>query len=65
MSLSRYTKKKEAYQANPEGKAPSMGYTFPTIFIEEEENVLSDYLLTCAASNYGLTTKLIVYLHSR
>lgn len=57
MSLSRYIKKKEAYQANPEGEAPSMGYTIPTIFTEEEENILSDYLLTCAASNYGLTTK--------
>lgn len=57
MSLSRYIKKKEACQANPEGEAPSMGYAIPTIFTEEEENILSDYLLTCAASNYGLTAK--------
>lgn len=57
MSLSRYIKKKEAFQANPEGDVPSMGYTMPTIFTEEEENILSDYLLTCAASNYGLTMK--------
>ncbi|XP_072403230.1 uncharacterized protein [Diabrotica undecimpunctata] len=57
MSLSRYIKKKEVYHANPEGQAPSMGYTVPTIFTEEEENILSEYLLTCAAYNYGLTTK--------
>lgn len=57
MSLSRYIKKKVAYQANPVGEAPSMGYASPTIFTEKEEKILSDYLLTCAASNYGLTTK--------
>lgn len=28
-----------------------------TIFEGEENNKLSDYLLSCAAFNYGLTTK--------
>lgn len=56
ISLQRYIKKKKAYQANQTNETPSVGYVSPTIFTEEEENVLRDYLLTCAASNYGLTT---------
>lgn len=40
MSLSRYIKKKEAYQANLVREALSMGYNSPTIFTEEEENII-------------------------
>lgn len=51
MSLSRYIEKKESFEANPE----DMGYKIPTVFTKEEDNLLSDYLLTCAAS--ALKTK--------
>ncbi|CAH1961771.1 unnamed protein product [Acanthoscelides obtectus] len=57
MSLQRYIKKKKAYQANLTDKPPSVGYVSQTVFLKDEENVLCEYLLTCAASNYGLTTK--------
>lgn len=57
MSLQRYIKKKKSYQANLTSGAPSVGYVSPTVFTKEEENILSEYLLTCAATNYGLTTK--------
>lgn len=57
ISLFRYIKKKKAFEANLTDKPPSVGYPSPTVFTEEEENILSQYMLTCAASNYGLTTK--------
>ncbi|VEN49389.1 unnamed protein product [Callosobruchus maculatus] len=57
MSLQRYIKKKKLYQANLTDKPPSVGYASQTIFTRGEENILCDYLLVCAASNYGLTTK--------
>ena len=50
-------RKKKAYQANVTEERPSMGYASPTIFTKDEENILCEYLLTCAASNYGFTTK--------
>lgn len=57
MSLQRYIKKKKAHQQQLSDEAPSVGYISPTVFTKDEEKILSDYLLTCAASNYGLTTK--------
>ncbi|XP_022829429.1 uncharacterized protein LOC111359389 [Spodoptera litura] len=57
MSLQRYIKKKQAFQDNATEVIPSMGYASPKVFTDEEENILCEYLLTCAASNYGLTTK--------
>nr|CAH7723262.1 unnamed protein product [Callosobruchus chinensis] len=58
MSLQRYTfKKKELYQANITDKPPSVGYISQTVFTNEEENILYEYLLVCAASNYGLPTR--------
>nr|CAH7729434.1 unnamed protein product [Callosobruchus chinensis] len=54
----RYTfKKKELYQANITDKPPSAGYISQTVFTNEEENILYEYLLVCAASNYGLPTR--------
>lgn len=57
MSLQRYIKKKQAINDNTAVVAPSMGYASPTVFTKKQENILCEYLLTCAASNYGLTTK--------
>lgn len=57
MSLQRYIKKKQAFQDKVTDVPPSMGYASPTIFTEQEEKILCEYLLTCAACNYGLTTK--------
>lgn len=53
MSLSRYIKKKQAFQDNETDVAPSMGYAHPTVFTDDEENILCEYLLTCAASNWA------------
>lgn len=36
-------------------KTPSLDYAVQTILDESEENTLCEYLLTCAATNYGLT----------
>lgn len=38
-------------------KVPSVGYVSSSIFTEEEENILCEYLLICAAIYYRLTTK--------
>nr|CAH7754897.1 unnamed protein product [Callosobruchus chinensis] len=49
MSLRRYIKKKKFYQAHLTDKPPSVGYVSQTVFTKEEENILPEYLLFCAA----------------
>lgn len=56
-SLYRYIKKKTAYEANETANAPTVGYPEKTVFTASEEKVLCDYLLNCAAANFGLRTK--------
>lgn len=56
-SLYRYIKKKTAYEANETANAPTVGYPEKTVFTAAEEKVLCDYLLNCAAANFGLRTK--------
>ncbi|KAJ8730169.1 hypothetical protein PYW07_017207 [Mythimna separata] len=52
-SLFRYIKKKTAYEANETANAPTVGYPEKTVFTASEEKVLCDYLLNCAAANFG------------
>lgn len=56
-SLYRYIKKKTAYDANETATAPTVGYPEKTVFTASEEKILCDYLLNCAAANFGLRTK--------
>ncbi|CAF4778747.1 unnamed protein product [Pieris macdunnoughi] len=56
-SLYRYIKKKTAYEANEDVTAPTVGYPEKTVFTASEEKILCDYLLNCAAANFGLKTK--------
>ncbi|XP_039751300.1 uncharacterized protein LOC120627373 [Pararge aegeria] len=56
-SLYRYMKKKTSYEANETANAPTVGYPEKTVFTASEEKVLCDYLLNCAAANFGLRTK--------
>lgn len=56
-SLYRYIKKKTAYEAKEMATAPTVGYPEKTVFTASEEKVLCDYLLNCAAANFGLRTK--------
>lgn len=37
--------------------APTVGYPEKTVFTASEEKILCDYLLNCAAANFGLRTK--------
>lgn len=56
-SLYRFVQKTNALVTGKSHIQPTIGYHRPTVFTSDEEKLLSDYLLTCAASNYGLTTK--------
>lgn len=56
-SLFRYIKKKKAFEANESETPPSVGYPEKTVFTSAEEKILCDYLLDCAAANFGLRTK--------
>ncbi|CAH4034358.1 unnamed protein product [Pieris brassicae] len=56
-SLYRYIKKKTAYEANEIATSPTVGYPEKTVFTASEEKILCDYLLNCAAANFGLKTK--------
>lgn len=57
ISLYRYIKKKTAYEADETVGAPTVGYPEKTVFTASEEKILCDYLLNCAAANFGLRTK--------
>lgn len=57
VSLFQFVKKKKAFVANLIDNPPSIGYVKQMIFTEEGENISYQYILTCAAANYGLKTK--------
>lgn len=42
---------------NETANAPTVGYPEKTVFTASEEKVLCDYLLNCAAANFGLRTE--------
>lgn len=45
---------------NETANAPTVGYPEKTVFTASEEKVLCDYLLNCAAANFGLNNKGII-----
>lgn len=55
-SMNRNIKNKAALKAKEITTPTSVGYLEKIVFSSSEENVLCDYLLNCAAANFGLST---------